>query len=358
MISLRLLTHLKQGDEFYAQDIIASFVFNLNIWSSYLTNSTGDSNVLIKHFENLRINKTQQSFEFSYTDLNVGKSETIKIDKEFISNLESLHIYENLNQIKLTYLESNYLLNAHLLENSKKLADLNKINSLFKSKFYSNKNLLELDWIYAPIKFNLKKIQNKNEPILSKDENSRLKLISSISSSLKFVYLLEAYFSEYLDLNLDLTNRFVHLLYVYLFDSEVFLDRQIVTYLYLIYFKLAVDKKCPLENLNLNKSLPDIISFYDFYQCLLTQYDSTSFGDYLFSMYIIVPLQQKYPVKYRQLFWSDFSHLFKYIRFATSSTKLLMPLVNFTQPNEKSLNMIRLYRYKKLFGNIYWEVYP
>ena len=127
MISLRLLTHLKQGDEFYAQDIIASFVFNLNIWSSYLMNSTGDSNVLIKHFENLRINKTQQSFEFSYTDLNVGKSETIKIDKEFISNLESLHIYENLNQIKLTYLESNYLLNAQLLENSKKLADLNKI---------------------------------------------------------------------------------------------------------------------------------------------------------------------------------------------------------------------------------------
>ena len=76
----------------------------------------------------------------------------------------------------------------------------------------------------------------------------------------------------------------------------------------------------------------------------MKQYDSTSFGDYLFSLYIIVPLQQNYAVKYRQLFWSDFSHLFKYVKFSSEATKLLIPIQNFVQPYEKSLSMIRLYR--------------
>jgi hypothetical protein len=57
------------------------------------------------------VNKTER-IEFSYPDLNLNRNETVKIDKTFISNLESTHIYDNLNQIKLTYLESNYLLNA------------------------------------------------------------------------------------------------------------------------------------------------------------------------------------------------------------------------------------------------------
>ena len=333
---------LKQGDEFYAHDVIASFIFNMNIWSTYLnSNEREANNFLIKHFEQMSIQ--DERIEFNFPHLNSNRSDTVKIDKKFISNLESTHIYDNLNQIKLTYLESDYLLNAQLLEHSRKLNDLNKLNSLLKSKFYSNKSLFESDWIYAPVKYYLKKTQNKNEPQI-RDETSTMKTISSISNSLKLVYLLEVYFNDYLDSNLELTVRYVHLLYIYLFESEVFLDKQIETYLYLIYFKLAIDKKCPLQHLKLNHAIPDMISFYDFYQCLLKQYDSTSFGDYLFSLYIIVPLQQNYAVKYRQLFWSDFSHLFKYIKFSSEATKLLIPIQNFVQPYEKSLSMIRLYR--------------
>jgi len=349
LVSIHLMSQLRQGDEYYAHDLIASFIFNVNVWSTYLLNN--ETNFLVKHFEQMKLNeidqtKNKKSLEFSYSDLNIGKSETIKIDKKFISNLESLQIYENLNQIKLTYLESNCLFNAHSFENSRRLADLNRLNCLLKSKFYSNKSLLPSDWIYAPIKYHLKNIQSKKESKIKEEESSTLKIISSVSNTLKFVYMLEAYFSDFLDTSgLDVTYRFVHLLYVYLFESEVFLDRQVVTYLYLIYFKFVIDKKCPLEHLNLSKPIPEIISFYDFYQSLLTQYDATSFGDYIFSMYIIVPLQQSYPVKFRQLFWSDFHHLFKYIKLATDSTKLLLPMKNFIQPNEKSLNMIRLYRF-------------
>ena len=124
------------------------------------------------------------------------------------------------------------------------------------------------------VKYYLKKTQNKNEPQI-RDETTTMKTISSISNSLKFIYLLEVYFNDYLDLNLELTVRYVHLLYIYLFESEVFLHKQIETCLYLIYFKLAIDKKCPLEHLKLNHSIPDMISFYDFYQCLLKQYDFT-----------------------------------------------------------------------------------
>ena len=113
--------------------------------------------------------------------------------------------------------------------------------------------------------------------------------------------------------------------------------------MYLIFYKYANDKRNLLEKMNFSLKFDGIISFYDFYQYLLTHYDSTSFGNYLFSMFLVVPLQQCYPFRYKQLFYSDYSHLFKFIKFDTPQTKLLIPMKNFLQPNEKSLHLIRLY---------------
>jgi len=130
---------------------------------------------------------------------------------------------------------------------------------------------------------------------------------------------MEAYFgADYMDLNLSPTRRFVRLLYVYLLDSVIFLDKQVLTSMYLIYFKYAkldASGRPLLSRLDLDREQIDsILSFEDLYKAVLNNYDSASFGDYVFSLYLVVPLQQIYPVKYRQLFWSDYSHLFKYIK--------------------------------------------
>ncbi|CAF0788208.1 unnamed protein product [Brachionus calyciflorus] len=351
ILSLSLLLKLKSGDEYLIHEILALFTFNMNYWSTYIDKRSEDRpqndkslNALIQYFDKLELEEKSPKIEFNYININFAQSEAIRISKSFIENMESIHIYDLLNQIKFSYLENQVLLNSHLLNHSKKLnkPSNSKPNNLFLSITYSNKFLFRPDWIYAPIiseKMELSKVNNEKEK-----EVKLTKTVSIVSNSLKFVYLLESYLdSDYLELNIDSTRRYIKLLFVYLFDPEVFLDKQIITILYLLFFKYCQDRKKPLENLNLNQKFDEIISFYDFYQYLLTHYDSTSFGDYLFSHYLIVPLQQNYSIKYRQLFWADFHHLFKYMRFDTDQSKLLIPLKNFVYPNEKNLHMIRLY---------------
>ena len=344
LIGYSLILNVKTGDEFVINELLTSLFFNLNLWSIYFVSDSLTSQFeqlsisghsLLKVFDNLKLNDDQ--IEVSY--LNSGKNETIKIGKNFLKNMEMVHIYECLNQIKYVYLEDGNLLSSKCLEHSKRVHGLVRPmipNTLFLSVLYSNKSVCDPSWIYEPILSHLRQNSLKN----TKDQ---IKMTSTVCNCLKFVYLLEMYFGDYLDLRIETTLRYVHLLFVYLFDSDVFLDKQILTYLYLIYLKYSGDKKMPLENFKLDLKIPGLMSFYDFYQYLLTHYDATSFGDYVFSLYLIVPLQMNYHVKYRQLFWSDYFHLFKYIKFDCESTKLLINIKQFVQPNESSLLMIRLY---------------
>ena len=357
LVSLALSLKLKSGDEHFLHDIFANSIFDTNFWSIYLNRTRSSdlkgfasmpadyqSHFLTKHFESLKLDEAS-NIEFSYLNFNVGESETIKLNRSTISTMECVHIYESLNQIKLNYLD--VLFDSRLLDHSTRLNyfsndSSSSLRTLFLSNDYSNKFLLDPHWIYAPIMYRLRKhmsIQNTQ----TKTEHESNKIISAVSNSLKFIYLMEVYFNEFLERNNEITSRYIHLLYVYLFDSEIFLDKQIVTYLYLIYFKYAADTKRPLERLNFNLPIPGIISFFDFYKYVLSHYDSTSFGDYVFSLFIVVPLQQQYTHKYRQLFWSEYFHLFKYIKFDSAKTRLLLPIKKFLEPNEKSLNMIRLY---------------
>ncbi len=347
--ALTLVLKLKSGDEYFLHDTLATFIFNMNVWSAYINPGvnnveTTSTNLLVKYFEQLKLNNKQETAELSYLNLNAGQPELIKINTKAIKNLEAL-IYENLNQIKLVYIGT--LLDNKLLEHSRRLnsrtvSTSSQLTTLFLSVEYSNKFLLKADWIYAPIQFYVSLI-NMSATLAKTTDIDVTRIISTVSNSLKFVYLLEVYFTEYLDRSLEITLRYLNLLYVYLFESEVFLDKQIVTYLYLILLKYTKDTRAPLESLNLNMQMPGLISFYDFYKHILAHYDSTSFGDYMFSQFIIIPLQQKCSVKYRQLFWSEYFHLFRYIRCDTPACEAMLPARNFLEPCEKSLNMIRQY---------------
>jgi hypothetical protein len=359
MVCLSLMTKFKRGDEHFINDLITSCLFDMNYWSIYLTMyEEPKSNSLTKYFEQLNLlDGSKKDVEFSYLNISSSQSELIKINENFLKNLESVQIYENLNQMKFTYIDDNYVTNLRLLEHSNRLNNIFKVSSvstfkvdstpkcLFLSNLYTNKLLLKPDWMFLPIIRLLKQHEFKQKTLDANNSETitSSRAISRITNCLKYIYLMEIYLDQYLESNVDITLRYVRLLYVYLFDNEIFLDKQIITFLYLIFFKYSNDKRNLLEKLNFNIKFDNIISFYDFYQYLLTHYDSTSFGNYLFSMYLIVPIQQCYPLKYRQLFYSDYSHLFKFIKFDTKHTNLLIPMKNFLHPNEKSLHLIRLY---------------
>ncbi|CAO1630988.1 unnamed protein product [Sympodiomycopsis kandeliae] len=50
-------------------------------------------------------------------------------------------------------------------------------------------------------------------------------------------------------------------------------------------------------------------SYYSFYTDLIGLYDSISFGNELFSIVLLPPLSNTYPIDYRRLIWKDYSHL-------------------------------------------------
>lgn len=372
-MALSLILKLKHGDEHLLHDLIVNCLFNIDFWSALLnidqnctSNASNDhdqsTNILIKYFEKLELEQRHHSNQRPASDANVykiryGQTETLTINKHALLKLESVHIYETLNQMKLTYLSNDYLFKKTCLEQARKLnhiSDVSKeatkpLKTLFVTNTYTNQFLLSADWIFQPIRSEIQLRENRKKTTAQTADSAHATdcVISTVSNCLKYIYLLEMYFSgDYLDRNTNLTTRYVNLLYVYLFDSDVFLDREILPYMYLIFFKYSRLNAEALTRLELGQKFANLMSFYDFYKYLLANYDASSFGDYLFSMYLIVPLQQQYPIKLRDLFWSDYAHLFKYLKFDNQNggdNTLLLKMANFVRPNEKNLHMIRLY---------------
>lgn len=108
----------------------------------------------------------------------------------------------------------------------------------------------------------------------------------------------------------------------------------------------------------MNRFLDPLFFFFS-YRSLVDQYDACSFGDPLFSNYLLVPLQQIYDVGLRKHVWIEHSTILKYLRLKPDqvssshfhaeiriefpSFQLLYGLENFFVPLETDLEMIRYY---------------
>jgi hypothetical protein len=110
--------------------------------------------------------------------------------------------------------------------------------------------------------------------------------------------------------------------------------------MYLILLNQLENKE--LDKVNFNMKIPGIISFFDFYQHLLDTYDSVSFGDCLFMLYLLMPLQQYCPLKYRKIFWSQYFHLLKYVKLSANQS-FCYPIENFLRPYETDSEMISVF---------------
>ena len=53
---------------------------------------------------------------------------------------------------------------------------------------------------------------------------------------------------------------------------------------------------------------------YQSYSSLLDQYSSVSYGDQLFAVYLLLPLQQQCPVDFRRMFWIDHVHIVRLLK--------------------------------------------
>ncbi|GAA5879154.1 hypothetical protein JCM16303_001319 [Sporobolomyces ruberrimus] len=76
---------------------------------------------------------------------------------------------------------------------------------------------------------------------------------------------------------------------------------------------LSISSTPPLE---LVSSQFSSAPFYQLYTDFLGLYDSISLSNPLFSLFLLPPLSQSYPIDYRRLLWTDYQYLIKTIKFS------------------------------------------
>lgn len=357
MISLNLISKFKNGDEYYVHDLLCNSIFNLNLWShlsntsSIITDNLNENenrNNLIKKFQNLKLLQESAAAEHGQSSVNTNlKQKQLRIASGHtvqaldsiveIKNLDK-SLYENLNQLKFSYLNSMFGSKQHKynLERSNNLNNSNtNIETMYTSRF-KEIYLFNTDWIYIPIMNIIQEIQQQ------KHENNGTKMLETVLNMLKFVYLCEMYRTDYMKQQIPFIIRLFNLLNVYLTSTDVYLDRNVSFFMYVLLIHYVNTRE--IEHIDFeNVKVPGIISFYDYYKNLLRIFDSESFGDSLFAHYILLPIQQHYPLKYRFLLWSEYIHLFKFINFDDLNVEFLLSLSNFLTPFETNLNMLQLY---------------
>lgn len=83
-------------------------------------------------------------------------------------------------------------------------------------------------------------------------------------------------------------------------------------------------------------------SFYELYRDLVTEYASSSYGDFLFGKAVTLPLAQRFDVGYRKLMWSEFMHALRVITLPKDLPNFI-PMDVFTSPVETDESLLILY---------------
>lgn len=83
-------------------------------------------------------------------------------------------------------------------------------------------------------------------------------------------------------------------------------------------------------------------TFFQFYTDFVGLYDAISFADPLFASLLLPPLAMTYPIDYRRLIWTDYSHALRTIR-TDASHPAILNLAAFLWPIEKDVQLVDAY---------------
>ncbi|KAI9203426.1 uncharacterized protein BJ171DRAFT_443338 [Polychytrium aggregatum] len=144
-------------------------------------------------------------------------------------------------------------------------------------------------------------------------------------------------------------------------SSEIFMSESVSSAL-----DKALDRWCRLSNdasgtdgHDLDKLMGGRGRFYQLYQGVLEQYCASSFGDPVFSRYIVLPLSMLYPADYRILFWQELvEHVPSFPLTISRVPRLAMAPDNsqtgreYLYPIETELAVLSLYAKRLAVGSV------
>uniref|UniRef100_A0AAX7TIJ2 RNA polymerase II associated protein 1 n=1 Tax=Astatotilapia calliptera TaxID=8154 RepID=A0AAX7TIJ2_ASTCA len=162
--------------------------------------------------------------------------------------------------------------------------------------------------------------------------------LQAVTHCLQWLLLLEVWREEALKVVLPVA-KFARLSCVFLCSSDLFLERPVQRLTWGLFRLLTRSTK--LDSLDLNVPPPGLASFQDLYSALVSQYEAVSFGDRLFSCWVLLPLQRRYSTTMRLAVFGE--HVGMLRSLGVTLEQLSIPIERFTSPPEDSLPLLRLY---------------
>lgn len=94
-----------------------------------------------------------------------------------------------------------------------------------------------------------------------------------------------------------------------------------------------------ISKMSFEKTIAGIASFHDLYKKLLEEYLASSFGDIVFSQYILLPIMPRFPVSLRRMFWADYTAIFRFFSLPIAECLLPLNILLEGETDEEVLNM-------------------
>ncbi|XP_050587930.1 RNA polymerase II-associated protein 1 [Bombus affinis] len=180
------------------------------------------------------------------------------------------------------------------------------------------------DWLYLPIVHIYTKCRNNN----ACNDDDKAVILAVLSLELVLPDLVE---------KLSQSLRFSRLVLIYLCET-LYLSNDVSALLTRAVTTLLKDN---YKKLNFTIDLPGLNSFTDLFTAMCEHFCSTSYGDYGFSMTLLVPIAQRHDVHYRKLLWSEHVGLLRYVRLPLE--QLVIPLKEYLYPLEEDTSLIESY---------------
>ncbi|CAF1214756.1 unnamed protein product [Rotaria magnacalcarata] len=327
-ILLTLLPSLLKGYHYLAQEILKFVLFDLSFWKRSNEIELADLSLVTNESLCLASNES----------IKISSSHRTILYERAVEHLPSLYTYyKNIFHINRSSIDLN-ICDIHF-------GNLLQTDDSFKLNIHYSQTLIDLTWPYGLL-------SSLYTNVFSIADND--KRLDIIMNTLRFVYILEMKHNMILHKMVTKTTRFAMIAGIYLLGSDVFLEKNVADYL--VAFLNCFNEQNLLQKLETRTNIQSLMTFFDFYRLLVDQYEACSFGDVLYSNYLLVPLQQTYDVQLRKHVWIEHSTILNYLRLKPD--QILFSLETFFIPYENDPDLIRYYAQVLLNGTIKKTIQP
>ncbi|NWR29168.1 RPAP1 protein, partial [Tachuris rubrigastra] len=322
-VAMALLSRLLPGSEHLAHEVLLDLAFN----PEFLPEGKAGGPEAADFSDILHLGTSAKLAQPGSATAVFSKVTRGALLRESYQNLPSIrscylshfvHLQPTLTRSQASYQGRNYLIQSMLLPEVRG-------------------PILPSDWPFFPLISLYNKVTNAEThgAVLN---SIPLDLVNTVTWNLQWVLLLETWRAKTLQ-SIPTAAKLARLMCVFLTGSDLFLEAPIHRYTAALLSVYCQPKA--LDSLNLDAPLPGLASFHDLYINLLEQFEGVSFGDPLFGVFVLLPLQKRFSVHLRLSVFGEHTNILRAL--GVPLQQFPVPLEQYTSPPEDNLNLLRLY---------------